>query len=107
VRPANLKVYRKCEQTSFTAPPTVRALATYIRSPLVAYRAAWSTFKAEDTASPLNPPRMKKVSATKIRRLAGQGFSAVQIGEQLGCSRMTVTCDCRKRENRLLHYPGG
>lgn len=31
------------------------------------------------------------VSATKIRRLAGQGLSAVQIGAQLGISRMTVT----------------
>jgi DNA invertase Pin-like site-specific DNA recombinase len=30
------------------------------------------------------------VSASKIRKLADQGFSAVQIGEQLGVSRMTV-----------------
>jgi DNA invertase Pin-like site-specific DNA recombinase len=31
------------------------------------------------------------VSTSKIRKLADQGLSAVQIGEQLGCSRMTVT----------------
>ena len=31
------------------------------------------------------------VSATKIRRLADQGLSAVQIGAQLGVSRMTVS----------------
>ncbi len=30
------------------------------------------------------------VSTTKIRRLADQGLSAVQIGAQLGCSRMTI-----------------
>ena len=30
------------------------------------------------------------VSATRIRKLADQGLSAVQIGAQLGCSRMTV-----------------
>jgi DNA invertase Pin-like site-specific DNA recombinase len=30
------------------------------------------------------------VSTQKIQRLAGQGLSAVQIGSQLGCSRMTV-----------------
>ena len=30
------------------------------------------------------------VSTTKIRRLADQGLSAVQIGARLGCSRMTV-----------------
>jgi DNA invertase Pin-like site-specific DNA recombinase len=30
------------------------------------------------------------VSTNKIRKLADQGLSAVQIGEQLGCSRMTV-----------------
>jgi DNA invertase Pin-like site-specific DNA recombinase len=30
------------------------------------------------------------VSANKIRKLADQGLSRVQIGEQLGCSRMTV-----------------
>jgi len=31
------------------------------------------------------------VSANKIRKLADQGLSAVQIGAKLGCSRMTVT----------------
>jgi DNA invertase Pin-like site-specific DNA recombinase len=31
------------------------------------------------------------VSASKIRRLAERGMSAVQIGKQLGCSRMTVS----------------
>ena len=31
------------------------------------------------------------VSTSKIRKLADRGVSAVQIGEQLGCSRMTVT----------------
>lgn len=31
------------------------------------------------------------VSTTKIRRLAAQGLSAVEIGARLGCSRMTVT----------------
>ena len=30
------------------------------------------------------------VSANNIRKLADQGLSAVQIGAQLGCSRMTV-----------------
>jgi len=30
------------------------------------------------------------VSTTKIRKLADQGLSAVQIGARLGCSRMTV-----------------
>ena len=30
------------------------------------------------------------VSTSKMQRLAGQGLSAVQIGAQLGCSRMTV-----------------
>jgi DNA invertase Pin-like site-specific DNA recombinase len=30
------------------------------------------------------------VSASKMRKLADQGLSAVQIGAQLGCSRMTV-----------------
>ena len=30
------------------------------------------------------------VSANKIRKLADQGLSAVQIGAKLGCSRMTV-----------------
>lgn len=30
------------------------------------------------------------VSDTKIRKLVAQGLSAVQIGEKLGCSRMTV-----------------
>ena len=29
-------------------------------------------------------------STSKIRKLADQGLSAVQIGSQLGCSRMTV-----------------
>lgn len=31
------------------------------------------------------------VSAGKLRKLADQGLSAVQIGARLGCSRMTVT----------------
>lgn len=31
------------------------------------------------------------VSASKIRKLADRGLSAVQIGAELGCSRMTVT----------------
>jgi DNA invertase Pin-like site-specific DNA recombinase len=31
------------------------------------------------------------VSASKIRKLADQGLSAVEIGARLGCSRMTVT----------------
>lgn len=31
------------------------------------------------------------VSTTKIRKLAEQGLSAVQIGVKLGCSRMTVS----------------
>ena len=31
------------------------------------------------------------VSTSKIRKLADQGLSAVQIGKRLGCSRMTVT----------------
>ena len=31
------------------------------------------------------------VSTTKMRKLAGRGLSAVQIGAQLGVSRMTVT----------------
>jgi DNA invertase Pin-like site-specific DNA recombinase len=30
------------------------------------------------------------VSTTKIQKLASQGLSAIQIGAQLGCSRMTV-----------------
>jgi DNA invertase Pin-like site-specific DNA recombinase len=30
------------------------------------------------------------VSTTKIKKLADQGFSAVEIGRRLGCSRMTV-----------------
>jgi len=30
------------------------------------------------------------VSTSKMRKLANQGLSAVQIGEQLGVSRMTV-----------------
>ena len=30
------------------------------------------------------------VSTTKIRKLADQGLSGVQIGKRLGCSRMTV-----------------
>jgi hypothetical protein len=30
------------------------------------------------------------VSTGKIRKLADQGLNAVQIGAQLGCSRMTV-----------------
>jgi hypothetical protein len=30
------------------------------------------------------------VSTSKIRKLAGQGLSAVEIGAKLGCSRMTV-----------------
>jgi DNA invertase Pin-like site-specific DNA recombinase len=31
------------------------------------------------------------VSTNKMQRLADQGLSAVRIGAQLGCSRMTVT----------------
>ena len=31
------------------------------------------------------------LSTSKMRKLADQGLSAVQIGAQLGCSRMTVT----------------
>jgi DNA invertase Pin-like site-specific DNA recombinase len=31
------------------------------------------------------------VSASKIRKLAERGMSAVQIGKQLGCSRMTIS----------------
>jgi DNA invertase Pin-like site-specific DNA recombinase len=37
------------------------------------------------------------VSTTKIRKLAEQGLSGVQIGRQLGCSRMTVA---RRMEGR-------
>ena len=31
------------------------------------------------------------MSTKKIQKLADKGLSAVQIGEQLGCNRMTVT----------------